>query len=51
MTLDMKPHLKLFRAGVFLHAGWMRELWEWLLAAATVGICSWIFRAMARAVF
>ena len=51
MTLDIKPHPRIFRVAADLPACWKRELGEWLLAVAAVGVCVWIFRAIARAVF
>ena len=51
MTLSVKPYLRIFRVAADPLAGWKREPWEWLLAVAAVGVCGWIFHAIAQAVF
>jgi hypothetical protein len=49
MTLDVTVRRRIFGDLAFQLSGWKRELWEWLLAVAAVGVGLWIIRAVAQA--
>ncbi|MGE5303977.1 MAG: hypothetical protein ACM3TN_11730 [Alphaproteobacteria bacterium] len=51
MALDVTARRRIFGDLAFLLSGWKRELWEWLVAVAAVGVGLSVFRAIARAVF
>jgi hypothetical protein len=50
MALDVTARHRIFGDVAFLLSGWKRELWEWLLAVAAVGVGLWIIRAVAQTI-
>ena len=50
MELHRQQHIGI--SGITdIPAGWKRELWEWLLAVAAIGLAVWILRAIGQIIF